>query len=201
MKKILFSLFSLAFFAACSLVTPYKITFTTPGHSVVDPVSSTLDLALSQPAMAYISEVDCEGSEPMALLPVVNENMATSNVHNLPLTLLETYAPGTECDVTVTAFDQSTTSSASGRISLYVLEKPVVLPEHSEQISACESAGGTWNECGSACDEGDEFCVQVCVPQCEFPEEELVEESPEVTETTDPATETPTDSTETLDAQ
>lgn len=187
MKKTLIALFSLVMLAGCSFLAPYSITFTTPAHSAVDPLVDTLDLALGTSAMAYISEVDCEGSDPISLLPVVNEAMESSNVHNLTLELLDGFEATTECDVTVTAFDQSTTSTTAAEISLYVLEKPVEVPEHAEQINACKDAGGAWNECGSACEEGNEFCVQVCVPQCEFPEEtgeELTEEIVEVTEDT-----------------
>lgn len=32
---------------------------------------------------------------------------------------------------------------------------------------SCESAGGSWNPCGSACAESSEACIQVCVAQCE----------------------------------
>jgi hypothetical protein len=31
----------------------------------------------------------------------------------------------------------------------------------------CESGGGHWNECGSACRGSDGPCIQVCVPYCE----------------------------------
>jgi|GEM_PF-4070062 len=191
MKKTLIALFSLLMLAGCSFLAPYSVTFTTPAHSAVDPLVDTLDLALSNPAMAYISEVDCEGSDPISLLPVVNEAMESSNVHNLTLELLDGFEATTECEVTVTAFDQSTTATTAAEISLYVLEKPVEVPEHADQINACKDAGGYWNECGSACDEGSDFCVQVCVPQCEFPEdtgealsEDPIEEILEVTEDT-----------------
>lgn len=175
MKKSLIVLFSLLVLAGCAILAPYNITFTTPAHSAVNPFTDTLDFALSQPAMAYISEVDCEGNDPVALLPVVSAEMTTSNVHNLNLELLAPYEATTECNVRVTVFDQTTTATTSGLISLYVLEKPIETEEYAEQMLACEEANGEWNACGSSCEEGDEFCVQVCVPQCEFNDEEVLE--------------------------
>ncbi|MFH1332530.1 MAG: hypothetical protein ABIH63_04590 [archaeon] len=32
----------------------------------------------------------------------------------------------------------------------------------------CEKLGGTWNPCASACEEGAENCIDVCVPKCEY---------------------------------
>ena len=38
--------------------------------------------------------------------------------------------------------------------------------------SLCESNNGKWNECGSTCaGTGAEFCIEVCVEQCECNEE------------------------------
>ncbi len=34
---------------------------------------------------------------------------------------------------------------------------------------ACETAGGVWNPCASACPPGAEACIQMCVQKCEFP--------------------------------
>jgi hypothetical protein len=195
MKKLLISLLSLLALAGCSLLAPYTVTFTTPAHSAVDPFTDTLDLALSQPAMAYISEVDCEGSDPVAILPVVNSNMESNIAHNLSLNLLDAYEATTECDVRVTVFDQSTTATTSANISLYVLEKPAIAIEYEEEMLACSEAEGEWNACGSSCDEGDDFCVQVCVPQCEFAEEildeEVIEELVEEDVTEEPVVEEP----------
>ncbi len=156
----------------CTLLAPYTITFTTPSESVIDPLNDTLDLVLSQPAMAYISEVNCQGYDPVTLLPVVSESMKNSNVHNLSLEVLNSYEPATKCELKVSAFDQSTTSSTMESISLYVLEKPELnveeTPDYSDNIQACNAAGGEWNACASSCEEGDDLCVQVCVPKCEF---------------------------------
>lgn len=42
----------------------------------------------------------------------------------------------------------------------------------SESPEACKKAGGTWNECASACPPGTEICTMVCVQKCEgLPEE------------------------------
>ncbi len=32
----------------------------------------------------------------------------------------------------------------------------------------CKKMGGIWNPCGSACAEGAENCIDLCVPKCEF---------------------------------
>lgn len=50
-----------------------------------------------------------------------------------------------------------------------VVEEPVE-PDYSAEIKACEDEGGTWNECGSACKDPNQICIQMCVPQCEYPE-------------------------------
>jgi hypothetical protein len=41
------------------------------------------------------------------------------------------------------------------------------LPGTALTKASCESGGGHWNECGSACRGSDGPCIQVCVPQCE----------------------------------
>ncbi|MEK7545611.1 MAG: hypothetical protein AAB554_00870 [Patescibacteria group bacterium] len=33
--------------------------------------------------------------------------------------------------------------------------------------SSCEEAGGTWNECASACPPDAEACILMCVQKCE----------------------------------
>ncbi len=50
---------------------------------------------------------------------------------------------------------------------------PVATPEvHSVPTTkdACETAGGVWNECASACPPDAEACIQMCVQKCEFPD-------------------------------
>jgi hypothetical protein len=118
--------------------------------------------------------------------------MEPSNVHNLSLNLLDAEPDGSLCEVTVVAFDRTTTSNASKTIELYVRMMPepeveelpidepeIVEPEYSAEIAACSEAGGDWNPCGSACLDGDAICIQVCVPKCEFTD------GPETTETSE----------------
>lgn len=115
--------------ASCSLIAPYNITFTTPKDSVVDPATDTLDFVVSAATLAYISEVECDDAEDIELLPVVTDEMAVTTAHNLPLTMLNG-APGAECEVTVTAFDQSTTATARATTTVVIaggdIEEPVV---------------------------------------------------------------------------
>ena len=116
--------------ASCSLIAPYKITFTTPTDSVVDPATDTLDFVVSAATLAYISEVECDGAADIELLPVVTDEMKIVTAHNLALTMLNG-APGAECEVTVTAFDQSTTATARATTTVViaggeVVEEPVV---------------------------------------------------------------------------
>lgn len=57
----------------------------------------------------------------------------------------------------------------------WIHEEAVVVSEvevrnNDEELvqSACEDAGGIWNNCGSACRENPEaVCIQVCVEYCE----------------------------------
>ena len=38
----------------------------------------------------------------------------------------------------------------------------------NQEIEMCVESGGYWNECGSACaGEVVDFCIEVCVAQCE----------------------------------
>lgn len=104
---------------SCTLVSPYTITFTTQNEQVVDPAVDTLDFVISSAALAYISEIDCDGADEIELLPVVTDEMEVKTAHNLALTALNG-APGSECEITVTAFDQSTTASAQAEIRLVI---------------------------------------------------------------------------------
>lgn len=115
----LFTLILPFLFGACTLVSPYTITFATPDGKVVNPQTDTLDLVISASALAYISEVECDGAEDVELLPVVDESMQAKTAHNLSLTVLNG-APGSECDVTVTAFDRTTSESAQNSIALVI---------------------------------------------------------------------------------
>ena len=121
--KIYFTL-ATALFAGCSFVAPYSITFTTPNEAVVDPASSTLDFVVSQPTLAYLSYVQCGDAQAMKLLPVVAEDAVPTQAYNLSLDVLKDEEPGTLCHLEVTAFDESTTSTASEALDVYVLQKP-----------------------------------------------------------------------------
>lgn len=103
---------------ACTLISPYTITFTNTPDSVIDPSSGTLDFVVSAPTLAYISGVSCEGAEPLDLLPVESKDMEVNTVHKLPLTLLNGQPAGAKCEITVTAYDRTTTDRSSGIIEL-----------------------------------------------------------------------------------
>lgn len=167
MKKLLISTLSLLILGGCSFLAPYSITFTTPAQSAVNPAEDTLDLALSQEALAYVSGVDCEGADPVELLPIVNAAMESKNAHNLTLELLDGFEAGTECTVTVTAFDQTTTATTASSISLYVLEKPV--QEEEEVIEETELEEVTE-------DISEEESLEEVAPEPESLEEILEEE-------------------------
>ncbi|MEK9160165.1 MAG: hypothetical protein AAB383_05560 [Patescibacteria group bacterium] len=113
--------------SACSLIAPYNITFTTPKDSVVDPATDTLDFVVSAATLAYISEVECDDADDIDLLPVVTDEMGVKTAHNLALTMLNG-APGAECEVTVTAFDQSTTATARATTTVVIFGEPVEEP-------------------------------------------------------------------------
>ncbi len=123
-----------ALLAACSLVSPYKITFTTQENAVVDPASTTLDFVVSSAALAYISEVDCDGADDIELLPVVTDEMTAKTAYNLSLEMLNG-APGAECEIVVTAFDQTTTATATGEISVVIAGEAVETDESTEETT------------------------------------------------------------------
>ncbi len=127
MRKLSFLLIGLL--TGCSFLSSYIITFTTVDGASIDPAVNTLDFVVNAPVLAYLSEVDCEGSEDIVLLPVVTDGMQVKTAHNLSLAVLAGQAPGTECDLTVTAFDQTTTATAQASIEVVIageLDVPVV---------------------------------------------------------------------------
>lgn len=103
---------------ACTLISPYSITFTNTPDSVIDPSSSTLDFVVSAPTLAYISGVSCEGAEPLEILPVESKDLEVNTVHKLPLSLLKDQPTGAKCEITVTAYDRTTTDRSSQTIEL-----------------------------------------------------------------------------------
>ena len=126
---------------ACSLIAPYSITFTTPNEAVVDPAQDTLDLVVSEPALAYISRVECAEQEAIEILPIVHDGAEPQQAWNLGLEALSGMPAGTLCDVTVGAFDQTTTASSYENISLYVLEGPAM--EAVEDLETSETVKPT----------------------------------------------------------
>ncbi len=118
MKKALsLALASVLMSAGCSLVSPYTLTFTNTPGSVVEP-SSTLDLVVSAPTLAYVSRVECEGGATVELLPIVADKTAVSTLHKLSLDALKGMPAGALCEVTVTVFDPTTTETASDSIEV-----------------------------------------------------------------------------------
>lgn len=170
------------FLASCSFLSAYNITFTTQDGAVVDPAVDTLDFVISSPALAYISTVDCDGSEDLELLPVLTDEMTVKTAYNLPLTALVGQEPGAECDVTVTAFDNTTTSNSRATIELVIAGEAVVEDEEAEESS----------------EEGEEVTQEMPVlgEEGEDVEETVVETEVEVTvEEEVPVEETPTEET------
>ena len=109
--------------SACEFVVPYSITFTTQEGSIVNPDSDTLDLAINHEAYAYISRLQCDENDPVELLPVLKEDVSASKAHNLSLNLLADQVDGARCEVTVSAYDQTTTSSSHEEIFVFGLNE------------------------------------------------------------------------------
>jgi len=133
------SLLLLTLLAGCSFLSGYIITFTTQDEASVDPATSTLDFVVSAPALAYISAVECEGSKDLDLLPVLTDDMKVQTAFNLPLTALVGQLPGTECDVTVTAFDQTTTSNARATLSVVIAGEVATVDVSTETETSTET--------------------------------------------------------------
>lgn len=125
MKKILISAGLTVVLTACSFLSPYQITFTTRESEAFDPLQSTLDLVVNNPALVYVSGYQCGDAPEVMLLPVVTEGMTPQTVWNLSLDFLADQAPGTLCAVNVGAFDTSTTATSSQPISLYMYSTSV----------------------------------------------------------------------------
>lgn len=132
-KAFSLALTSLLLSAGCSLVSPYTLTFTNTPGSVVEPDTSTLDLVVSAPTLAYVSGVSCEGADAIELLPIVQDSSAVSTLHKLSLTAMEGMPDGALCDVTVTVFDPTTTETASSTISLKMSGEAVVVDEEESE--------------------------------------------------------------------
>jgi hypothetical protein len=129
--------------SSCALLDPYTITFTNDTNELVDPATSTLDFVVSQPVLAYISRVSCAGADPVDILPVVTPDMEVSTVHKLPLTALSQIGTITglediPCEITVTAFDRTTSYTSSSNFTVML---PSDMPE-----TAAETTGDSSDE-------------------------------------------------------
>ncbi len=191
MKKALsLALATLLLSTGCSLISPYTLTFTNTPGSVVEPESSTLDLVVSAPTLAYISKVSCEGADEIELLPIVQDSTAVSTLHKLPLTALKGMPDGALCDVTVTVFDPTTTETASSTISLKMTGEAVV-PDEEEETGTDEDETVTEQEEETTPEETSETSVEETVEvQTETPVETPAETPTETPDETNP-TETP----------
>ena len=174
MKKLISILAAAAIFAGCALISPYNIIFTTPEGSVINPATDTLDLAVNIDALSYISGVDCEGYDPLELLPIVRDDMEVSKAHNLSLAMLESFEAGTQCEITVSVFDKTTTASSRDKITLHVLEKLEVAEEEPVEEAATEEETEETEEAVEEADESDEL---FCDDGTACPEEETTDET------------------------
>ncbi len=129
MKKL--ALLSLFLLAGCEFLSAYEINFTTPEKSVVNPETDTIDLVVSQDALVYVSQVNCEGQSTMELLPVIKNGMEAKKSHNVTLEILKDVPAKSLCELEFTAFDESTTQTSRASLVVYVKEAPtpVVEPE------------------------------------------------------------------------
>lgn len=195
MNKLLTGLAVLAVFSGCSILAPYTITFTTPHGAVVNPSINTIDLALNNPALAYISSVECGEDDKLELLPVVTEDMEATKVHNLTLEALAEQEVGAACTVTVTAFDQSTTANTRDSLLIYVLEAPVQAAEELTEEVTEEPVEETAEE--EIIEE--ESAEEEPVTEEETAVEEMSEEEAPVAEEATPTTEESTPAEEVVE--
>lgn len=143
MKKISLLLVGLLASTGCSLIAPYTITFTNTPGSVVDPTTATLDFVVSAPTLAYVSAVECEGADPIELLPIVADTTATSTLHKLSLEAMVGMPEGSSCEVTVTVFDPTTTEQASASIALTMPGEAVESTEETSEPTDADDSNET----------------------------------------------------------
>ena len=126
----------------CSLISPYQITFTTKENEAVNPVEDTLDLVISSNALAYVSSYQCGDEPEVIMLPVLKDDMVAQMAQYIDLSFLTDQSAETLCEINVTAFDRSTTSTASKKIAVYMYSKPLV------DVKENEFCGGiAWLQC------------------------------------------------------
>lgn len=179
----------------CSLLSPYQITFTTKENEPVDPKVETLDLVISSPALAYVSSYQCGDAEEVTLLPVLKDDMVAQMAQYIDINFLADQAANTLCQINVTAFDRTTTSTSNKKISVYMYSKPLLKAKENEfcgGIAAiqCEEGftckmSGDFPDAGGTCatpevKTGDEVVTEQLKLSC-------VESGGEWKECTDPA--------------
>jgi hypothetical protein len=180
-------LLSVVLLGACSLISPYAITFTNTPGSVIDPSSSTLDFVVSAPTLAYISGVSCEGAEALDILPLADKGAEAATVHKLSLSLMKDQPAGAKCEVTVTAYDRTTTDQASASIDLTMNGIPL-----AKEGEMCGGIAAFRCEEGLTCEIADPTIADAS-GTCVKPSEEVTppEEEAAVEETAAPVEETP----------
>lgn len=132
MKKILLAMGLSVILTGCSLLSPYQITFTTKENEAIDPKVDTLDLVISAPALAYVSSYQCGDAEEVTLLPVLKDDMVAQMAQYIDLNFLADQVANTLCEINVTAFDRTTTSTSNKKISVYMYSKPLVKAKENE---------------------------------------------------------------------
>ncbi len=148
MKKILLVSGISVIMMGCSLLSPYQITFTTKENEAVNPQEDTLDLVISSNALAYVSSYQCADEPEVIMLPVLKEDMVAQMVQYIDLTFLADQKAESLCTINVTAFDRSTTSTASKKISVYMYSKPLLDAKENE---FCGGIAGLQCEEGFSC--------------------------------------------------
>lgn len=125
--------------SGCSILSPYKITFTLQNEGVLNPVSDTLDIVVNNPVLAYVSNYQCDDEEEVTLLPTLKDDAQVSTVHNISINFLKDKEAGTKCEISVSVFDKTTTSNASSSIYAYLYSKPV---EFAGEMEMCGGIAG-----------------------------------------------------------
>ncbi len=191
MRRLL-PILSVVLLGACSLLSPYTITFTNTAGEVIDPSSSTLDFVVSAPTLAYISGVSCEGAEALEILPLADKDSEPTTVHKISLGLMKDQPAGAKCEVTVTAYDRTTTDQASGSIELTM--NGISLAKEGEM---CGGIAAFQCEEGLTCEIADSNVADAS-GTCVVPSEEVDEPEAETT-TEAPVEETPVVETPTVE--
>ncbi len=183
MKKFILATGLSVVMTGCALLSPYQITFSTKENEAVNPKEDTLNLVISSPALAYVSSYKCGDAPEVTVLPVLKDEMVAQMAQYLDLNFLADQVPETLCEINVTAYDRTTTSTAGKKISVYMYSKPVLKASEDELCGGIAAI-----QCGDGlnCKIEDDYpdAGGLCV-------KEVVEVTvPEVTEQTETKTET-----------